>query len=136
MKACATQENIVEKFPVGNLFLPIPDTDFCAFLDEIDELVKMAPEIIEAIEADLKIYAQKKKKLRLEDKKFFESQTGNFPKLDIKERNLLARELKMAVGRPRMSAYSVYVFLIAIKSLNMLMTGYLRVNHCLRQKKC
>ncbi len=32
-----------------NLFLPIPDTDFCAFLDEIDELVKMAPTISEAI---------------------------------------------------------------------------------------
>lgn len=112
MKACATQENIVEKFPIGNLFLPIPDTDFRSFLDEIDELVKFAPEIIEAIETDLEAYAQKKKKLRLEDKKFFERQTGDLPKLDVRERNLLAKELKIAVGRPRMPAYSVYVFLM------------------------
>ena len=110
MPACATQKKITESKPLSNLILPLPDTDFRDFLDEVDELSRFAPEIIDSIEKDLDSYARKKKKLRLEDRKFYESQTEDLPEINIKERNILSEELQLAVGRPRMQAYTVYVF--------------------------
>ena len=112
MPACATQKTIAEQSSMCNLILPVPDTDFRDFLAEVDELAGFAPEIIKAIENDLDAYARDKKKLRLEDRKFFESQTADLLEMNIKERNVLAEELKLAVGRPRMPAYAVYVFLM------------------------
>ena len=37
--------------PIINLFLPVPDTDFRDFLDEVAELARFAPEIITAIDS-------------------------------------------------------------------------------------
>ena len=112
MPACATQETVGENVYVGNLILPVPDTDFRDFLDEVEELARFAPEIIEAIEKDLDRNAREKKSLRLADKKFFESRTDDLPAMNITERNVLAEELSLAVGRPRMPGYAVYVFLM------------------------
>ena len=112
MPACATQEKIVESVSVGNLILPVPDTDFREFLDEVEELAHFAPEIIGAIEKDLDRYAREKKSLRLADKKFLESRTDDLPAMNITERKVLAEELKLAVGRPRIPGYAVYVFLM------------------------
>ncbi len=112
MITCATERTLPETVIVGNLFLPLPETDFRDYLDEIEELAKSAPEIIKFIEKDLDVQARKAKKLRLEDKKFLESHTVDLPKMDIKERNILAEELNLAVGRPRMSGYAVYVFVM------------------------
>ncbi len=112
MTACATKKILPEKVIVGNLFLPLPDTDFRGYLDEIEELAKSAPGIIAAIEADLDVHARQEKKIRLEDKKYLASRAADLPKLDIKERNLLAEELHLAVGRPRMPGYVVYLFLM------------------------
>ena len=109
MPACATQEKVGENVCVGNLILPVPDTDFRDFLDEVANLARMAPEIIVAIETDLDRYAREKKRLRLADKKFFESRTDDLPAMNIRERNVLAEELNLAVGRPRMPGYAVYV---------------------------
>ena len=52
MPACATQKTIADQPPISNLFLPVPDTDFRDFLDEIAELSRFVPEIITAIEGD------------------------------------------------------------------------------------
>jgi len=67
MPACATQKTIAESAPIYNLILPVPDTDFRDFLDEVDELSRNAPEIIGAIEKDLDVNTREKKKLRIED---------------------------------------------------------------------
>jgi len=75
-------------------------------------LAKSAPEIIATIEADLEVHARQEKKIRLEDKKHFANRTADLPKLDIKERNLLAEKLNLAVGRPLIPGYTVYVFLM------------------------
>jgi hypothetical protein len=112
MPACATPQDTTYIPYSGNLILPVPDTDFRDYLDEVDELVRFAPEIVVEIERDLDAHALKKKRLRLADQKFFEGQTGDLPKLDIQERDILAEELDLAVGRPRMSGYAVYLFLM------------------------
>ncbi len=54
MPACATQEKVGESVCGGNLILPVPDTDFREFLDEVEDLARLAPEIIGAIEKDLR----------------------------------------------------------------------------------
>ncbi len=112
MPVCATQENITATPLPGNLFLPVPDTDFRNYLDEVHGLIRYAPQIVDAIEQDLDTHAREKKHLRMEDRKFFESQTDDLPHLDITERHILADELTLAVGRPRMSGYLVYVFMM------------------------
>ena len=112
MTACATRDKIDENVSVCNLILPVPDTDFCDFLKEVDQLSKFAPEIIALIEKDMDCYAQKKKSIRLADRKFFESNMDDLPGMDIRERNVLAGDLQLAVGRPRMPGYAVYVFLM------------------------
>ena len=66
----------------------------------------------EAIEKDPDAHAREKKKLRLEDRRFFEGRTAELPEPDIEEENILAAELNLAVGRPRMPAYAVYVFVM------------------------
>lgn len=112
MPACATQEKTGENVCVGNLILPVPDTGFHKFLDEVVELSRFAPGIIGAIEKDLDRYAREKKSLRLADRKFFEGRTDGLPEMNIRERNVLAEELKLAAGRPRMPGYAVCVFLM------------------------
>jgi IS5 family transposase len=112
MPACATQETIVERLPVGNLFLPVPDTDFRDFLDEVEELARFSPGIIEAIKQDLEANARTKKHLRLADRKFGESRTADLPDFHVEEAELLADELEIGTGRPRMSADLVYLFLM------------------------
>ena len=98
MPACATQKKVTDSSLSGNLLLPVPDTDFRDYLDEVDELIQFAPQIIVAIEKDLDTNAREKKLLRMEDRKFNESSTDDLPQLDIAERNLLADELGLAVG--------------------------------------
>ena len=112
MPTCATEENKSDKTPLSNLILPVPDTDFRDFLDEVEELAGFAPQIIEAIEKDLDAHAREKKKLRLEDRRFFEGRTADLAELDIEEENILAAELNLGAGRPRMPAYAVYVFVM------------------------
>ena len=112
MPTCATEENKSDKTPLSNLILPVPDTDFRDFLDEVEELAGFAPQIIEAIEKDLDAHAREKKKLRLEDRRFFEGRTADLPELDIEEENILAAELNLGASRPRMPAYAVYVFVM------------------------
>jgi hypothetical protein len=112
MLVCATQNKTNTPLAPGNLFLPVPDTDFRDYLDEVDEVVRFAPEIVAAIEQDLDTHARKKKHLRMEDRRFFESRTGDLPDLDIRQRTILADELTLAVGRPRMPGEAVYLFLM------------------------
>ena len=67
MPACATQEKVAQPPTVSNLFLPVPDTDLRAFPDEVAELARFAPEIVEAIEKDLDAHAREKKKQRFQE---------------------------------------------------------------------
>ncbi len=112
MPTCATREKTTGIPCSGNLISPVPDTDFRDYLDGVDELIGFAPEIAVEIEKDLDSHARKKKRLRLEDRRFFEGRTADLPELDITERGLAVEELTLGVGRPRMSGYAVYVFMM------------------------
>ena len=100
-------KKIPEVIPINYLFLAVPDTDFRDFLEEIEEFVKFAPEILDMIEKDLDAYALEKKRIRLEDRRFLENQTHDLEGLEIEERKILVTDLQD--GRPRMSAFLVYL---------------------------
>ena len=112
MPACATHKETTDHTHLSNLILPVPDTDFRDYLDEVDELLRFAPEIVGKIDEDLDSRARKKKRLRLEDQKFLDERTDDLPEFKITERDLETDELNLAVGRPRMSGYAVYVFMM------------------------
>lgn len=112
MKACAAHHNLPSSTPVGNLFFPVPDTEFHDFLEQTDELVKFAPEILEAIERDLDEYGKKKKKVRLADKQYAEEMTGELPDIQLDVYTVNDFDLSLGVGRPRMPAYLVCIFLM------------------------
>jgi len=112
MTADAAQDTAGGFIRDGHLFIPAPDTDFGGFLAEIEGLAAFAPEIVAAVEADLDRHAREKKMLRLADRKFLEGGTADLPGMDVAEREVLAGELGLGTGRPRMPAFAVYVFLM------------------------
>ncbi len=126
MPTCATKHNTSDYSPLCNLFLPLPDTDFRDFLHEIEKLARYSPEIINAIDEDLDAHAREKKKLRLADRRFYESRTAELPALKIEHNDIEATELELGIGRPRMPAYAVFVFLMIRGFLGSLTTKQAR----------
>lgn len=112
MPACATTETIDEILPGINYILPIPDTEFRNFIEEIERLPEIHPEILKAIEKDLDANAREKKRIRLADKKFHEGLTSDFPDIHVEETELSVNEIEIGTGRPRMSANLVYLFIM------------------------
>jgi IS5 family transposase len=110
--AAAAPQNNTETFHNGNLISPVPDTDFRDFLDEISELLRFAPDILVKIDQDLDSLALKKKRLRQDDREFFQSQTTAFPSLDLPQNEHDQSATTLQVGRPRMSATAVFLFMM------------------------
>lgn len=111
MNASAARQKLDLNFSIDNLFLTCPDTEFRDFLTEVDDLVRFAPEILTAIDRDLDFYAKEKKRLRLADKEFFRDQTPELVSIALEREVLERSDLTLEIGRPRMPAYLVYVFL-------------------------
>ena len=91
----------------GNMIPPLKDTDFRDNLEDVNELIRLAPEIAIKIDRDPDAYARKKKRSQQEDRKTFESRTTGLPELNTTERELATNELSLAIGQPRMTAYAV-----------------------------
>jgi len=112
MQAHAAHSNLPQSTPNGYLFLPVPDTEFRVYLAQVAELAKSAPEILAAIERDLDEHGKKKKKFRLQDKKFAEEFTACLPGIQLDEYTVNDFEVRLGIGRPRISAYLVFVLLM------------------------
>ncbi len=112
MKTCETNQHPSDSFSVGNLFLPVPDTDFRDFIEETDDLLRFAPQIITKIENNLDAYARKKKRVRAEDKLFFENKTEPLKCFQDEEEPTSTQIVSLGAGRPRMSAELVFSFLM------------------------
>ena len=94
------------------LLLPVPDTDFREYLEEVISLADTFPEIITSIDSDLDRHAKEKKALRLADQRFFDNQTPDHPGLEFAESEIIPAELSLQTGRPRMQPLLVFVVLI------------------------
>ena len=82
------------------------------FLNEIHQIARFEPSIVERIDEDLDLHAKRKKLLRLADAQFLAGQTPDLPKLQLRLRELKIDDLQLEEGRPRTEAYVVYVFLM------------------------
>lgn len=98
----------------GNFIFAVPNTDLREYLEEVDKLLRFAPEIAEKIDQDLDTLAREKKRLRQEDREFLQSQTANIPTLALPERAHPAGQtpLSLEQGRPRMSATAVFLYMM------------------------
>jgi hypothetical protein len=82
------------------------------FLNEIHQVARFQPDIVERIDEDLDLYAKKKKLQRLADARFLEGQTPDLPELKMQLRALKLEDVELETGRPRTEAYVVYLFLM------------------------
>jgi len=111
MKAHAAHSILPSPHLQGNLFLPVTDSDFSNFLGQIEKLAKFAPEILIEIERDLDRKAIGKKKNRLAQHRYEQEMTPEMTGLQLEDCEVNDYKLELDVGRPRMPAYLVYVFL-------------------------
>src|SRR6516165_10301593 len=94
------------------VFLTPIDSQLNDFLNEIHQIARFEPSIVERIDEDLDLHAKRKKLLRLADAQFLAGQTPDLPKLQLRLRELKIDDLQLEEGRPRTEAYIVYVFLM------------------------
>lgn len=111
MTTRATQDDLLKTLSDGNLFLPVPDTDFRDLVSETLKLIKFSPGILDAIETDQNAHALKKKELRLADQKFYAEQTAALPGLCSESRDTCTPS-SLDIGRPRLPAECLLVFLM------------------------
>jgi hypothetical protein len=94
------------------VFLTRIDSQLNDFLNEIHQIARSEPSIVERIDEDLDLHAKKKKLLRLADAEFLAGQTLDLPKLQLQLRELKIDDIELETGRPRTEAYIVYLFLM------------------------
>ena len=94
------------------VFLTPIDSQLNDFLNEIHQIARFEPSIVERIDEDLDLHAKKKKLLRLADAQFLAGQTPDLPKLQLQVRELKIDDIELETGRPRTDAYIVYLFLM------------------------
>ena len=111
MQAHAAHHNLPSPHLQGNLFLPVPDSDFSAFLQQSEELVRFAPEILAEIDRDLDQRGIGKKIKRFADKRHMEELTSELSGIRLDDYSVNNYEYQLEVGHPRMPAYLVYIFL-------------------------
>src|ERR1700676_4639282 len=93
------------------VFLTPLNSQLNDFLNEVYQIARLEPCIVERIDEDLDLHA-KKKKLRLIDAQFLAGQTPDLPKLQLQLRELKLDNIDLETGRPRTEAYIVYLFLM------------------------
>ncbi len=97
---------------ITGLFLPVAETAFRDYLSVCEELIGREPEILEMVNSDLNRKAKNEKKNRLEDKEWEKRHTKTFPWAVVDQKEIVAEELELQTGRPRMSAYLVFIFVM------------------------
>lgn len=94
------------------LILTPADSQFHQRLQWAAQLYRANPAIEVSIIADQNHMAQQKKALRIEDRRWEEGQNPMLPNIDLKHADKIdAKDLKLAVGRPRMAPFVVYIYL-------------------------
>lgn len=104
-------QNIQSISLLNGLFLPVAETAFRDYLKVCEGLIEREPEILEMVNRDLNRRAKEEKKSRLEDKEWMSRHTATFPLAELNQ-EIVAEELELRIGRPRTSAYLVFMFVM------------------------
>ncbi|GAX59433.1 transposase and inactivated derivatives of IS5 family [Candidatus Scalindua japonica] len=102
-------QNIQPISLLNGIFLPVAETGFRDYLSVCEELIEREPEILEMVNSDLNQHAKQEKKSRLKDQEWNNRHTKTFPWV-VNQDEIVAEELELKTGRPRMSAYLVFMF--------------------------
>src|ERR1700732_2243644 len=94
------------------VFLTPLNSQLSDFLNEIHQIARLQPSIVERIDEDLDLHAKKKKLQRLADEQFLAGQTPDLPKLQLQLRELKLHNVELETGRTRTETYIVYLFLM------------------------
>lgn len=98
--------------PVNTLFLMLPQTEFSEFCIETDKLWNFEPKIEKMIEADLDLKGKAKKRIRLLDKQWEKQDQLKFSSIDFITDVPATEKIKLKQGRPRMTEYSTFMFMM------------------------
>src|ERR1700682_4755237 len=77
------------------------------FLNEVNQIARLEPSLVDRIAEDLDLHAKKKKLRRLIDAQFLAGQIPDLPKLQLQLRELKLDNIDLETGRPRTEAYIV-----------------------------
>ncbi len=89
--------------------LPV-DSELHHLLIEIHKTAQFSPHVLDCIEADLDLHGAMKKLVREADQRFNDGQTADIPGLSIALRECKAGDVRLEGGRPRLTAYVVFLF--------------------------
>jgi len=103
-------QNIQPLSLINGIFLPVAETAFRDYLIVCEKLIERDPVILEMVNRDLDQRAKEEKKYRLEDQEWNNRHTKTFPWLEVNREEIVADELDLKTGRPRMSAHLVFIF--------------------------
>ncbi len=102
-------QNIQPISLLNGIFLPVAETGFRDYLSVCEKLIEREPEILAMVNSDLNQHAKEEKKGRLKDQEWNNRHTKTFPWAENYD-EIVAEELELKTGRPRMSAYLVFIF--------------------------
>ena len=96
----------------NNIFIAAPATPLKEMIESAVELLRFKPEILDRINEDQDVLAKKKKKLRLEDKRYYENKTRKLSGIKIPEKEIEENDMQLEIGRSRMLAEVAFLFFI------------------------
>ncbi len=99
-------------YSASELIITIPITNLIEILKSATELLHFRPEILVKINADQDKLAREKKKLRLEDKKYYQNKNRNLAGVVTEETEIDAQTLELETGRARMLPQVVFLFMM------------------------
>lgn len=94
------------------LFITIPATKLIEIFESAIELLHFRPEILEKINEDQDKLAKKKKKLRLEDKRYYQNKNTGLAGISTEENEIDAGALELETGRTRMLPQVLFLFMM------------------------
>ena len=97
--------------PTEYMFVVAPRTPLALYLEEARKLLLYYPEILDLIRQDLEAHAVKKKRLRIEDKRWEHQNSGSLHEGQSTHAPITAQDLVLKTGRPRMAPEICYYFL-------------------------
>ena len=99
-------------YTTNQLFNTIPDTELIEIIDNSIELLHFQPDILQRIDADQTRYALEKKKLRVEDRLYYQRKNSQDLGFKISEKEIDVEDLTLLRGKERMSPQTLYLFMM------------------------
>ncbi len=93
-----------------NLFLGVPDTDLAKLIEGSQKTGRIYKDIYEKIDAELELKGLEKKKIRIQDQKYIDMQTGTLSD-EFEDTDIDYCPANLETGRPRITAEEVFIFI-------------------------